>query len=119
MLEVVGENRDRHELIVVAGLGRSAQWYRNLRSNKATEVAIARERFAPRYRELEPHEAAAVLSDYEQRNRLIAPIVRRVLSWLVGWHYDGTPTKRLELVHELPMIALRPVVTRAADIDEK
>jgi deazaflavin-dependent oxidoreductase (nitroreductase family) len=108
MLEVVGENRDRHEVIVVAGLGRSAQWYRNLLADKATEVAIGRERFAPRYRELDPAEAAAVLAEYEQRNRYIAPVVRRVLSWLVGWHYDGTEVKRLQLASELPMVALRP-----------
>lgn len=108
MLEVVGENRDRREVIVVAGLGRSAQWYRNLLAGKATEVAIGRERFAPRYRELDPAEAAVVLAEYERRNRYIAPLVRRVLSWLVGWHYDGTEVKRLALVSELPMVALRP-----------
>ena len=108
MLEVVGENRDRHEVIVVAGLGRSAQWYRNVLADKATEVAIGRERFAPRYREVDPDEAAAVLAGYERRNRYIAPVVRRMLSWLVGWHYDGTPGKRQALVSELPMIALRP-----------
>jgi hypothetical protein len=71
-------------------------------------VAIGRERFAPRYRELDPAEAAAVLAAYEQRNRWIAPLVRRVLSWLVGWHYDGTEVKRRQLVSELPMVALRP-----------
>ncbi|HET6865892.1 MAG TPA: nitroreductase family deazaflavin-dependent oxidoreductase [Solirubrobacteraceae bacterium] len=109
VLEVVGEKRDRDEVIVVAGLGRSAQWYRNLLANKATEVAIGRERFAPRYRELDPVEAAAVLAEYERRNRYIAPLVRRVLSWLVGWHYDGTPGQRLALARELPIVALRPL----------
>jgi deazaflavin-dependent oxidoreductase (nitroreductase family) len=109
VLEVVGENRDRHEVIVVAGLGRTAQWYRNLLADNAAEVAIGHERFVPRYRELDPVEGAAVLADYERRNRYIAPLVRRVLSWLVGWHYDGTPGKRLQLVTELPMVALRPI----------
>jgi hypothetical protein len=108
MLEVVGEDRARQEVIVVAGLGRSAQWYRNLLVGKATEVAIAGERFAPLHRELEMSEAAAVLADYERRNRYIAPILQRVLSWLVGWHYDGTEAKRRDLVRELPMVALRP-----------
>lgn len=108
MLEVVGEKRDRHELIVVAGLGRSAQWYRNLQAGKGVEVAIGRERFVPSYRELAPNEATAVLADYERRNRLVALLVRRVLSWLVGWRYDGTQSQRLALVSELPMVALRP-----------
>ncbi|HEY3776184.1 MAG TPA: nitroreductase family deazaflavin-dependent oxidoreductase [Solirubrobacteraceae bacterium] len=112
MLEVVGEIRARHEVVVVAGLGRSAHWYRNLLADTATEVAIGRERFAPLYRELDQTEAATVLADYERRNRYIAPIIRRVLSWLVGWQYDGTPAKRLQLVSELPMIGLRPTRTR-------
>jgi deazaflavin-dependent oxidoreductase (nitroreductase family) len=108
MLEVVGENRGAREVIVVAGFGRTAQWYRNLLAGNAVEVAIGRERFEPTYRELRPPEAAAVLAEYERRNRYIAPVVRRVLSWLVGWRYDGTHSKRLQLVSELPMVALRP-----------
>ena len=108
VLEVVGENRDRDEVIVVAGLGRSAQWYRNVLAGKATEVAIGREHFVPNYRKLPALEAATVLADYERRNRLIAPVVRRVLSSLVGWRYDGTQDNRLQLVSELPMVALRP-----------
>ena len=108
MLEVVGENPARHEVVVLAGLGRSTQWYRNLVADYGTEVAVGRERFAPLYRELDPAEAAAVLAQYERRNRHIAPVISRVLSWLVGWRYDGTHAKRLQLVSALPMIALRP-----------
>jgi hypothetical protein len=59
---VVGETSGHHEVIVVAGFGRSAEWYRNVLADKATEVAIGREPFAPSYRELDPHEAAAVLA---------------------------------------------------------
>ena len=108
MLEVIGEDRSSHEVIVLAGLGRSAQWYRNLLAGGPSEVAIGRERFKPSYRVLDPGEAVAVLAGYERRNRYLAPILRRVLSWLVGWHYDGTPAKRLQLVSELPMVAFRP-----------
>ena len=108
VLEVVGENRGRDEVIVIAGLGHSAQWYRNVLAGKATEVAICRERFAPLHRELDRLEAADVLAVYEQRNRYIAAVVRRVLSWLVGWRYDGTEAKRQRLASELPMVALRP-----------
>ena len=108
MLEVIGENRATREVIVMAGLGRSANWYRNLQTHEATEVAIGRERFTPRHRELRGSEASTVLVEYERRNRLITPIVRRVLSWLVGWRYDGTDTARRQLVAELPVIGLRP-----------
>jgi deazaflavin-dependent oxidoreductase (nitroreductase family) len=63
MLEVVGADGATGELIVVAGLGRSAQWYRNVRAGNATEIAIGRRRFHPRYRELAPDEASAALAD--------------------------------------------------------
>jgi deazaflavin-dependent oxidoreductase (nitroreductase family) len=108
MLEVVGQNRAKNEVIVVAGLGRSAQWYRNLQVHEAVEVAIACERFAPVHRELSTSEAAVVLADYERRNRYLAPLIRMLLSWLVGWRYDGTESARDRLVAELPLIGLRP-----------
>ena len=108
VLEVVGQNRRQNEVIVVAGLGRSAQWYRNLQAHEAVEVAIACERFAPVHRELSANEAATVLADYERRNRYVAPLVHRLLSWLVGWRYDGTESARQRLVAELPLIGLKP-----------
>lgn len=114
MLEVVGEDRERHELIVIAGLGRRAQWYRNVLAGGAVEVAIGHERFAPAIRALDAVEAAAVLAEYERRNRYIAPLVRRALSWLVGWRYEGTEAGRRRLAADLPMVALRPAVPRVS-----
>lgn len=69
---------------------------------------VGRERFAPTHRELDVDEAAAVLADYERRNRLAAPVVRRVLSRLVGWRYDGSEQARRRLVRERPVLAFRP-----------
>lgn len=108
MLEVIGENRTTREVIVIAGLGRSGNWYRNLRAHDAIEVAICNERFSPAHRELNESEATTVLAEYEQRNRLITPIIQRILTWLVGWHYHGTDTARRQLVTQLPVIGLRP-----------
>lgn len=108
MLEVIGENHATREVFVIAGLGSRAQWYRNLLAHEALEVAIGRERFRPTHRQLGPAEAAAVLAQYERRNRFIAPIIRRLLSWLVGWPYDGTQDARRRLVTELPVIGLWP-----------
>jgi len=108
ILEVIGEDEDAREVIVMAGFGRSSQWYRNLQANEAVEVAIGRERFKPAHRELSVDEAAAVLASYEERNRWVSPIVKRVLSKLVGWRYDGGDQARRRLVGELPVIAFRP-----------
>jgi hypothetical protein len=71
MLEVIGNDRARHEVFVMVGLGRRAQWYRNVIAGGAVELAIASERFRPEYRELAPAEGAAVLDGYERRNRLL------------------------------------------------
>jgi hypothetical protein len=38
----------------------------------------------------------------------VAPVVRRVLSWLVGWSYDGGDDARRRLVRELPLVEFRP-----------
>lgn len=108
MLEVIGNDPGRDEVFVMVGLGRHAQWYRNVTAGGAVELAIGRERFRPDYRELAPAEAAAVLEEYERRNRLLASIVRAVLSRLVGWHYDGSPAARERLVSERPILAFRP-----------
>ncbi|MGH2893506.1 MAG: nitroreductase family deazaflavin-dependent oxidoreductase [Solirubrobacteraceae bacterium] len=108
MLEVIGENRAAHEVIVIAGLGQNAQWYRNLQAGGAIEVAIANERFEATHRRLSLGDASAVLADYERGNRLVAPVIHRLLSWLAGWPYDGSEPARRRLVAQLPIIGLRP-----------
>lgn len=108
MLEVIGQDRRTGEVLVMAGLGRSAQWLRNIEAGNAVEVAIGHDRFHPVHRMLTPVEASEALAGYERRNRLLAPIVRKVLSWLVGWRYDGSPAARLRLVTQLPVVAFRP-----------
>lgn len=64
-LEVVRWRPDAREAVVVSGFG-------------------------PSVRLVESREAISVPADYERRNRLIAPVVRAVLSRLVGFHYDGS-----------------------------
>jgi hypothetical protein len=108
MLEVIGTGLDPGEVIVIAGLGRSADWYQNIQAHPAVEIAIGRRRFRPIYRVLDESEAIATLAGYERRNRLITPVVRRVLSWLVGWKYDGSENSRRRLVSQLPVLAFRP-----------
>lgn len=111
MLEVIGTSPDG-DVMVIAGLGSTADWYRNLQAGEAIEVAINRRRFHPTHRTLDPSEAGAVLADYERRNRWIAPIVHRVLSWLIGWRYDGGDEARRRLVEQLPVVAFRPDTVR-------
>lgn len=109
MLEVIGGDPATGELFVMVGLGRRVQWYRNVTADGAVEVAVGDRRFQPVFRELAPAEAAAVLGEYERRSRLVAPIVRVMLSALVGWRYDGSPSARDRLVRDRPILACRPV----------
>jgi hypothetical protein len=108
MLEVIGNDLISGELFVMVGLGRDAQWYRNVIAGGAVEVAVGSRRFRPVFRELALGEAAAVLGEYERRNRLVTPIVRAMLSALVGWRYDGSPSARERLVEHRPILAFRP-----------
>jgi hypothetical protein len=71
-------------------------------------LVVGSRRFAAAHRFLDHQEAAAVIARYERRNRLIAPIIRGVLSHLLGWRYRGSPEDRRRLVGQLPLVAFRP-----------
>lgn len=107
VLEVLNWDDEREEAIVMSGFGQTAEWYRNVLAGGAVEVRIARRRFTPEVRPLGADEGAAVLAGYERRNRVFAPIVRRVLSRLSGERHDGTAAARRRVVEALPLLALR------------
>lgn len=94
--------------MVLVGQGRAADWYRNLQAAPGVEVAIGRRRFRPVHRELDEHEGATVLADFERRNRWAGPVIRTVLSRLVGRHYDGSDEARHQLIKERPVLAFGP-----------
>jgi deazaflavin-dependent oxidoreductase (nitroreductase family) len=119
VLEVIGTRPAEHELIVLAALGRSAQWYRNLQARPAAEVVVGRSRFRPAHRTLDEGEAAAVLADFERRNRLAGPLVRYVLGRLAGWPYDGSEQARGRLVRQLPVVAFRPAADPADQMSNR
>ncbi|HKW92211.1 MAG TPA: nitroreductase family deazaflavin-dependent oxidoreductase [Methylomirabilota bacterium] len=109
VLEVVEYRRDGPEVVVAAGFGPDSDWVRNIEANSsAEEVTVGSQRFVASHRFLREEEAVRVIESYEQRNRLIAPIVRRGFSWLLGWRYRGGASDRRRLVRQLPLIAFRP-----------
>jgi deazaflavin-dependent oxidoreductase (nitroreductase family) len=107
-LEVVGHDRPSDEYFVVSGFGERTDWLRNLDAGGPATVTVGRRSFPADHRRLGDAEAFAVIAAYERRNRLITPVVRRALSWLLGWPYRGTDTDRWRLVAQLPVIGLRP-----------
>jgi len=95
------------EAVVMSAFGPTADWLRNIETNPTPEVVIGSQRFIAAYRVLDEEEAGRVITGYEQRNWLIAPIIRLVLSHLLGWQYNGSPDHRRRLIAQLPLIAFR------------
>jgi hypothetical protein len=92
----------------MSGFGPNFDWLRNIETNSNEEVVIGSRHFQASHRFLEEEEAVNVVENYERRNRLIASLVRWVLSRLVGWRYRGSTDDRRRLVGQLPLIAFRP-----------
>jgi deazaflavin-dependent oxidoreductase (nitroreductase family) len=108
VLEVVRYDPVTRESVVAAGWGRRTGWLHNVEAGLAHEVWTGRDRFAPTYRIVLPDEAERLFADYERRNRFIGPIIRAVLSRLLGWRYDGTTAARRRAIEQLPLVGFRP-----------
>lgn len=107
VLEVVEYREQGPEVVVVSGFGFGSEWLRNIEARGNEEVKIGSRHFAAKHRLLDEDEAVLVLKNYEHRNQLFRPIIRIVLSHLVGWRYCGTEDDRRRLVKQLPFIAFR------------
>jgi deazaflavin-dependent oxidoreductase (nitroreductase family) len=108
VLEVVEYRKEGPEVVVVNGFGPESDWLRNIEAGPGEEVTVGSEHFAATHRFLGEEEAMRVIQGYEHRNRFIAPIVRRGLSWMLGWQYHGGEGNRRRLVRQLPLLAFRP-----------
>jgi deazaflavin-dependent oxidoreductase (nitroreductase family) len=94
VLEVVEYRKEGPEAVVMSAFGPAADWLRNVETTPNLEVVIGSQRFIAAYRVLDEQEAGRVITGYEQRNWLIAPIIRLVLRHLLGWRYNGAPGNR-------------------------
>jgi deazaflavin-dependent oxidoreductase (nitroreductase family) len=108
VLEVLCAQRSTDEFVVIAGFGPNTDWYRNLQAGSAIKVSVGRRQFAAQHRVLPESEVVTVLADYERRHRWATPVLRRVLTRLLGWRYDGSAEARARLARQLPLVALRP-----------
>ncbi len=106
VLEVLRFDRSRDEAFVISGLGARSDWFRNICRDPKVTVEIAGRRYEAVARPLAGAEPVAVLEDYERRNRWMGPIIRFLVSRLVGWRDHGTPSDRARLVRQLPLVSL-------------
>jgi deazaflavin-dependent oxidoreductase (nitroreductase family) len=107
VLEVMEYRPQGPEVIVMSGFGRNAAWLRNIEATPFAEIKIGTERFAATHRLLGEEEAICVLASYEKHNRLIRPILRWVLSRILGWRYTGSDADHRRLVQQLPLVGFR------------
>jgi deazaflavin-dependent oxidoreductase (nitroreductase family) len=108
VLEVMEYREEGPEAVVMSGFGWNSDWLRNIETSPNEEVVIGASHFQASHRFLSEEEAVNVVRNYELRNRFMAPLVRRVLSQLLGWPYRGSEDDRRRLVAQLPLIAFRP-----------
>ena len=108
VLEVMQYRKEGPEAVVMSAFGPNADWFRNIEATPGPEVVIGSQCFVAAHRFLGEEEAVAVVTGYEQRNWVIVPIIRLVLSRLLGWRYNGSADDRRRLVTQLPLIAFRP-----------
>lgn len=107
VVEVVDHRNDRW--YVMSGFGRTSDWYLNVLGAGTAEIRAGRRASRVNVRELDTSEAADVLAQYEARNWVVAPVVRRALSRQAGWRYTGTDGDRRRLVEQLPILEFDPV----------
>ena len=97
------------EVVVVIGPGSIGQAIaRRVSAGKHVEIDLGRHHFRATAHTLDERQAVDILASYERRNRLAAPLIRRVLSSLLEWPYDGSDGARHRLVQELPVMAFTP-----------
>ena len=104
---------------MISAFGHNANWLRNIAANPNPEVVIGSRHFIAAYRFLDQDEAARVLAGYERRNRFAVPIIRAVLSRLLGWHYDGSDEHRLRVAAQLPFVAFGPRSIPVVDLSSE
>jgi hypothetical protein len=87
---------------VISAFGRNAGWLRNIQAMSSFEPIVGARRFAAVYRFLDETEAARVLTGYQRRNWLIAPIIRLVLSRLLAGDMTGRNNRAAGSPHSCP-----------------
>jgi deazaflavin-dependent oxidoreductase (nitroreductase family) len=108
VLEVIAYRSQEPEAIVMSGFGAMANWLRNIEAMPNPEVVIGSRRFVAGHRRVGEDDAVEVLLQYQRQNRLAAPIIRLVLSRLLGWRFDGSRAHCRRAVAQLPLIAFSP-----------
>ena len=107
-IEVVRYTPATGEAVVLAGYGRTSDWYRNVRAGGPAWVDFGQGPRPARHRDVPPDEAAQALVAYERRYGPLRPLLHRVISAFAGFDYRGTDDDRRRAAEALPMLAFTP-----------
>jgi len=108
VLEVVDHDQVSGAVTVVSGFGSRSDWFLNISAGGPVAVDLGRGPRPADHEVLSVDEADDALRRYEERHRLATPVLRRALSAIVGWRYDGTAEQRRRLVEQLPSVRFTP-----------
>jgi hypothetical protein len=97
------------EVVVMSAWGRGAGWFQNIEVSRQAEIIIGSRHLTVIHQILDVDEAARVIANYERRNWLAGPLIRVVLSRLLGWRYDSSESARRQAAAQLPLIAFQPL----------
>jgi hypothetical protein len=106
VLEVIAWDPRRRAAVVIDLDRTTAGWYAGAFEGRARSIQIAAEQIHPKVRRVEGEEAFELFSEFERRNRLLMPLVRPLISGLVGFRYDGSPSARRRLLDRMPLVEL-------------
>jgi deazaflavin-dependent oxidoreductase (nitroreductase family) len=108
VLEVVDHDPVSGAVTVVSGFGSRSDWFRNVTSGGPVAVDLGRGPRCAEHEVLPLEDAERMIGRYERRHRLATPVLRRALSAMVGWRYEGTDDQRRRLVEQLPVVRFTP-----------
>ena len=101
-LEVVRHDKATDTYLVAAGFGEKSDWYLNLQKTPQAEVQTGFRRVKVEARRLPLEEAEREMMEYGRHH----PAVLRMLTRIVGNHFDGTEDGLRALARFVPVIAL-------------
>lgn len=101
VIEVIGHDDG---YLVCSGMGRGADWYRNLRATPRARIQVGRRVLDVRAEELSAEEGGEVMATYASRH----PKAARQLMKVMGFEVDGTSEDFRAVGRELPFLRLRP-----------
>ena len=105
VLEVVGYDGGKPEVVVVSGWGHGSDWYRNISAAPALEIRIGTQRWHnPRQRTLTVDQTVEVLRAYQARH----PRAWHRIAPMLGIPLDPGAPAALDQLDHVPAVAFSP-----------